>query len=268
MFILFQTINILNKLGLCVCATAAAKKKIQLQESQKGHVLKVMQPQDNNNEPGKLPAETSDSVKSSQIIGDNVDITRTPSKMSKERQRKSWHWFLLVGVENRLTFPDLPDEHPQADITRVENKVFVPSSDECLKLDEHLTFHIMRVLVKYIPHFKRFQSLVPKNIVHPYTSETSKKSDFAILDLLDKSENKSEDMISILEHIHEHYIAHTDDESPLVIQKKVFGGDVLTNERAYSAQLAMMNSPTDYTKLKGVIHRPEGLHRMMNFLLV
>ena len=75
--------------------------------------------------------------------------------------------------------------------------------------------------------------------------------------MLDKSENKSDDMISILEHIHENYIAHTDDESPLVIKKKVFGGDVLTNERAYTAQLAMLNSPTDYTKLKGVIHRPE-----------
>ena len=69
------------------------------------------------------------------------------------------------------------------------------------------------------------------------------------LDLLDKSENKSEDMISILEHIHDKFIPRTDDDP-------------------YSAQLAMLNHATDYDKLTGVIHRPEGFHRMMNLLLV
>lgn len=43
---------------------------------------------------------------------------------------------------------------------------------------------------------------------------------------------------------------------------------MLTNERAYSAQLAMLNGSTDFDQLAGVIHRPEGLHRMMNLLLV
>ena len=275
MFLFFQTINVINKLGLCVGASAGAKKKTQLQESQKKHikqlVLDEMEQQKaatcNRHEmqSGKL---TNAVVKSAQIIGDNLDISRNPSKMSKERQRKSWHWFLLVAVENRLTFPGLADQGPQADISTLENKVFIPSAEECLNLDEHLTFHIMKVLVKYLPCFRRFETVIPKNIVHPYMDQTAKKTDFAILDLLDKSENKTEDMISILEHIHEHYIAHTDDDSPLVIKRKVFGGDVLTNERAYTAQLAMMNSPSDFTKLKGVIHRPEGLHRMMNYLLV
>jgi hypothetical protein len=48
-------------------------------------------------------------------------------------------------------------------------------------------------------------------------------------------------MISILEHIHNKFIPRTDDDDPVVIKRKVFGGDVLTNERAYSAQLAMLN---------------------------
>lgn len=75
-------------------------------------------------------------------------------------------------------------------------------------------------------------------------------------------------MISILEHIHMNHIAHTSDDNQKVIQKKVFGGDVLTNERAYSAQLAMMNGRSEFDQLAGVIHRPEGLHRMMNLCLV
>lgn len=89
-----------------------------------------------------------------------------------------------------------------------------------------------------------------------------------ILDILDKSENKSEDMISILQYIHETFIPHTEGDNPVVLSRKVFGGDVLTNERAYSAQLAMLNGSTDFDQLAGVIHRPKGLHRMMNLLLV
>lgn len=75
-------------------------------------------------------------------------------------------------------------------------------------------------------------------------------------------------MVSILEHIHENYIAHTEDDPPTVIEKQVFGGDVLTNERAYSAQLAMMIGQSDFFRLAGVVHRPEGLHLMIIFLLV
>ena len=126
----------------------------------------------------------------------------------------------------------------------------------------------MKVLVKHIDYLKKFQEAVPEVIEHPYIAETSKKSEFAILDLLDKSENKSDDMISIMQHIHEHYVAHTMDAKPIVVEQKVFGGDVLTTERTFSAQQAMKNAKNDYLDLSGVVPRPEGLHRMMNFLMV
>lgn len=129
-------------------------------------------------------------------------------------------------------------------------------------------YHITNVLVKYVGCLKKYKDCVPKFIPNPHLKELAEKSNFVLLDMLDKSENKSEDMITILEHIHAKYIAHTDGENPTVIKKKVFGGDVLTNERAYSAQLAMLNGDTDYDRLGGLIHRPEGLHRMMNLLLV
>lgn len=54
-----------------------------------------------------------------------------------------------------------------------------------------------------------------------------------ILDLLDKSENKNEDMISILEYIYCNYIFYMVEEFFFVIRKKVFGGDVFINERVY-----------------------------------
>lgn len=72
-------------------------------------------------------------------------------------------------------------------------------------------------------------------------------------------------MISILQRIHHLAVPHVDNETP---ERIVFGGDVLTNERAFSAQEAMQNVPSEFESLSGLIHRPEGLHREMNFLLV
>lgn len=62
---------------------------------------------------------------------------------------------------------------------------------------------------------------------------------------------------------------HMPDKRTKVIERVVFGGDVLTNERAkITAQQNMQLNKCDVDKLVGLIHRPEGLHREMNFLIV
>ena len=43
------------------------------------------------------------------IIGDNLDWTKNPSYMTKNRQRESIHWFLNVGVKRRVTANELSD---------------------------------------------------------------------------------------------------------------------------------------------------------------
>ncbi|KAK3098281.1 hypothetical protein FSP39_017934 [Pinctada imbricata] len=60
---------------------------------------------------------------------------------------------------------------------------------------------------------------------------------------------------------------NTYEETQAHLKMRVFGGDVLTNERAYSAQLALHNGTSELDRLQCVIHRPEGLHRIMNHLL-
>lgn len=135
----------------------------------------------------------------------------------------------------------------------VPNHAFIPSVPDCDVLEKNIIFHILRVATKYVDCFKPYEACLQKYIDHPHIEETSKKTKFFIVDLHDKSENN---------------IAHTEDDPPTVIEKKVFEGDVLTNDRTYSAQLAMMNGQSDFFRLAGVVHRPEGLHRMMNFLLV
>ena len=188
--------------------------------------------------------------------------------MTKTHQVQSYHWFLLLGVQRRFMDMNLPDDVPRADILSMPTSAFVPSKAECESLENDMIYHIIKTATRYIPALKEFQNCVQPYIEHPYLEKSCERSNFLILDLLDKSENKSEDMISILEHVHENYISHTQGEDPHVIKKKVFGGDVLTNERAYSAQLAMLNSANGFEQLKGVIHRPEGFHRIMNLLAV
>lgn len=79
----------------------------------------------------------------------------------------------------------------------------------------------MTIIVKFVACFKKYAPYLPEVIDHPHRAEMSRKSDFVVLDLLDKSNNTSEDMISILEHIHMNYIGHTSDDNQKVIQKKV-----------------------------------------------
>ena len=73
-------------------------------------------------------------------------------------------------------------------------------------------------------------------------------------------------MIDILTDIHKMFLPAASNSNQ-VISRTVFVGDVLTNERAYQAQLDMINGDKSNEKLLGIIYRPEGLHRLMNFML-
>ncbi|KAJ8301102.1 hypothetical protein KUTeg_020089 [Tegillarca granosa] len=98
-------------------------------------------------------------------------------------------------------------------------------------------------------------------------TETSKKSKYTLCELIDRSVNDSDGIITILDQIQRKYVPHTSTDHPTVSEKIVLGGDALTNDRAYSAQKAMANGTTDFECLGGFIHRPQCLHRMMNFVL-
>ena len=42
-----------------------------------------------------------------EMLGDNIDVTITPSKMTSESQRKSLHWFLVMMKQKRVTANDI-----------------------------------------------------------------------------------------------------------------------------------------------------------------
>ena len=201
-----------------------------------------------------------------EIYGDNCDLRINASHQTQQNRTKDYHWFLTVAGDLRVEGHGMSESRPQRSITDVQNVEFVPSVEDDAALKHNFQTHILRVLTENLDFLQQFQEIIPRFIEHPHMEEMKKKGNYELIDLYDKNESKGEDMIDILSEIHNQFIPTTDD-SDEVISRLAFGGDVLTNERAYQAQLDMANGDTEEEKLLGIIHRPEGLHRMMNFLL-
>lgn len=212
------------------------------------------------------PLHQHSSVCDYEVLGDNFDIMINPTVMTKDCQRKSLHWFLIIAKKKLITFPELPDDGAKAEILELPTSEWLPSKDDQKSLETDLDFHTAKILVKYLDFLIPYKGSLPKYIHHPYIRETSQKSVIINSDLVDASENSSEGMIKINNKIHEDFVPKNNKGE--CVQKIVFGGDVLTNERAFSAQLNVRNGHTRFTQTAGVIHRPEGLHRQMNFVLV
>ena len=115
---------------------------------------------------------------------------------------------------------------------------------------------------------------MPQHIDHRHMDAMAKKSAFIIIDLLDKSENKSDDMIDILKYLQQftssysHWVENDKRFSKNVLRHKVLDGDALTNERVINAQLAMANGRDSFESLQSFTSRPGGLHRMFTFVTV
>lgn len=94
------------------------------------------------------------------------------------------------------------------------------------------------------------------------------------------NENKTDEMVDIMEHVHDHYIPfheYTEEETlsstgeiVSVVKAKhhqiLFGGDQLTAARMRSAQKARMNGDIPSDKLCGIVPVAEDWHIKANFL--
>ena len=202
------------------------------------------------------------------IAGDNYDMLKSPSIMTSDRQRHSWHWFLIISIQKRIFDNSLPDGFPKDDISKKECSSWLQQESEVESYEDNLDYHTVKILVKYFKFLQPLKKCIPEYIDHPYIKEASKKSTFLNCELLDANENTSEGIINIMKHIHDKYVPSTKTDKPHIVEKIDFAGDVLTNERAVGAQNAMLNGDTDYERLSGVNHRPGGLHAVMNLVLV
>ncbi|CAH1248568.1 Hypp8253 [Branchiostoma lanceolatum] len=199
-----------------------------------------------------------------EALGDNFDILKKPSSMTMERQRESWHWFLLLIAKQRIVNPELPNDHPKANILTMETGSWLLTQQEVQTYEANIDFHMARVLVKYLDFLKPYADSVPPHIPHDHLQESAQKSEVLNAELIDAPENSSTGIITILQRLNQLLVPHAHGEA---VERVVLGGDVLTNERAFSGQAALLNADNESDACSGIIHRPEGLHRLMNFLM-
>ncbi|KAK3082515.1 hypothetical protein FSP39_020178 [Pinctada imbricata] len=204
-----------------------------------------------------------------EMLGDNLDITITPSKITSDAQRKSLHWFLVMMKQKKITVEDFNSMQvrEQRDIMTLPKENWLANLHQTGSLIDNMVHSIIHVLVKYIEFLKPLKCDIPLYIPHEFIEKTQTKSVFLNCELIEASENSASGMISIMERVHDLAVPHTRQENK-VIERIVFGGDVLTNERAFTAQQNMQLNKSEVDRFAGIIHRPEGLHRQMNFLLV
>ncbi len=199
--------------------------------------------------------------------GDNVDVTVNPTYMTTDNQRKSFHWFMTLAIKKRVLNNALPDGQAKCDIRKLPTHAWLPTKNDVMCYDNDIDFHILKTLVKY-GFFKEFKYLIPDCISHPYIEFTKIPSEYEIVDLSDNNENTGDGMINIMTEVHRLLVPRDHNEHPNILETVDFGGDVLTNERAASAQAAMSNGNSSFENLRGLNHRPGGLHLLMNFTMV
>ena len=121
----------------------------------------------------------------------------------------------------------------------IENETFLQTREEAASFKEDINHHIALTLVTHVPILQDLKNCVPQYLPHEYMEHTRRKSDWHVIDLMDLNENT--EMIEILDRIQGRFVPRISKDVPHALQKNVFGGDALTNERAYSAQLNMAN---------------------------
>lgn len=283
---LLQGMKILHDLGIAISTTSIQRKKKQLVAQQEKRIQKVVtdyvkhvetksdvEMQRNNFQDVEVEVEVCvEKHAPFEVLGDNLDITITPSKMTMQSQRKSCHWFLLLVKQKRVEIDDvnIPDEdYTKKDISKLPCATWIPTIDSFQSLLESFAFHIAHIILKYVSHLSQVKEQFLKHLQHKHMEQMKQKTLFLNCDLIDASENSSQGMIEILQKVHNIAVPHLRNEKQKdVLEKVVFGGDVLTIERTFSAQEAMQNTADKFDGLGGIIHRPEGLHRLMNFTLV
>lgn len=129
-----------------------------------------------------------------EILGDNIDVTITPAKMTIEKQRKSLHWFLTMAKQKRITAADGMDlaTTEKCDILQMPTCSWLPTMEQLDSLRENIVFHVAHILLKYVEFLKPASVSFPKYIPHPYLDKTKEKSVFLNCDLIEASENSSQ----------------------------------------------------------------------------
>lgn len=102
---------------------------------------------------------------------DNLDQNIRPRHQTLSSKTVSMHWSNVIAVKNRCNFSMFEDEI--TDAIEFDTKYFLPDKDSCAKLIENVAIIAGRILVKYLPAFSKYSSLISNHIQHKYSKEMS-----------------------------------------------------------------------------------------------
>lgn len=93
-----------------------------------------------------------------------------------EREDKDHHWFQIFAVQDRVTGKELLNDALIGDVATLPLQTFLPTVDECSRLNDEFGVLIARVITENIDYFQPLQSVVPQHILHKYTDLMKLKS--------------------------------------------------------------------------------------------
>ncbi len=161
-----------------------------------------------------------------------------------DHQGRMAHMYSILVGSSRTPAPELQHTGHLSKLTEVPNDAFLPHSEDIQAVKENLMILVSRILVQYFPTLAFLSKVVPKHILHKYSTEMAKKSEAVVLDILMKNENCNEDMLDIMDVMQDYLGKNYPQE-----RRVASGGDHLTIERQIGVQRHMMDGSNQKEKL-------------------
>ena len=255
------TLALLNQFGLTVSPRA---QLLKLHEMTHAYDRKVLQWKAQAESSCTGEVKTTTHLHGFQIVGDNIDISKSTKVMTATKTNQLFHWFHVVAVRERVdTLNPVVTKRSKLSILSVDSRKFLLSLEEMASLREEFVVLVSRMIVDNLKNFATLKSAVCRHIAHEHSSDMSKKSEFVPLGLLDKNENLVAEMMDILKYVRNNYVPYKDGQPVFNVQ---FTGDQLTAERSRSALASLADSSSSFDRVEGLVTHAEDFHCSMNFV--
>ncbi|XP_063076038.1 uncharacterized protein LOC134466070 [Engraulis encrasicolus] len=183
--------------------------------------------------PTEAPSEQS-LPPSYSIIFDNLDFFSRTHHQSISRTNQSIHWIHHIAVEDRVLGTHLSTQKPNRLLSDYDIGNSLPSPDTQALIRREYIVLGSRILTTYLDSFKPLSSVVVHHIPHKYSAEMAEPSTHYLLGLLFKDENKSTELVEVLQHIQKEYVPVGPDGPQTIL----VGGDRLTEGNCRNLQWA------------------------------
>ena len=110
------------------------------------------------------------------IVGDNLDRNIKPRHQTLQSRTVSLHCFNSYAVKDRCDFSAFEDAQPPPDLSLCDVNQLLPQDGDVQKLIKVAAILVGRILVKFMPGFSEFKSLVIDHIDQSYSSEMAQMS--------------------------------------------------------------------------------------------